>query len=110
MSTRPSMRQNGGVLPTDVSKQRSAFHLLDVREQDEGDAGHIDGAQHIPLGQLGARVTEAPKGRTVVTVCRSGARSDRAMQGLRTSGQQAEIREGGVPGWAPAGLPLDPAA
>src|SRR5438105_15660994 len=104
MSTRPSMRQNGGVLPTDVSKQRSEFHLLDVREQDEWDAGHIDGAQHIPLGQLGARVTEVPKGRTVVTVCRSGARSDRAMQGLATMGYMAENLEGGVAAGARPGL------
>src|SRR5437867_4160434 len=59
MSTRPSMRQNGGVLPTDVSKQRSAFHLLDLREQDEADPGHIDGSQHIPLGHLGEERREA---------------------------------------------------
>ena len=94
----------------DFSKRRSEFHLLDVREQDEWDAGHIDGAQHIPLGQLGTRVGEVPKGRTVVTVCRSGARSDRAMQGLRTIGYQAENLEGGVTAWARAGLPLVSAA
>ena len=100
----------GPVRVEDFSKRRSEFHLLDVREQDEWDAGHIDGAQHIPLGQLGARVAEVPKGRTVVTVCRSGARSDRAMQGLRTIGYQAENLEGGVTAWARAGLPLVSAA
>jgi rhodanese-related sulfurtransferase len=80
--------------------------VLDVREQDEWDAGHIEGAQHIPLGQLGARVGEVPKGRTVVTVCRSGSRSDRAALGLRTLGYATENLEGGVTAWAKAGLPL----
>src|SRR5439155_3207764 len=51
-----SVRQNWPVLPADVSKRRSDLHLLDVREQDEWDAGHIEGAQHIPLGELGARL------------------------------------------------------
>jgi rhodanese-related sulfurtransferase len=90
----------------DLSKRRSELHLLDVREQDEWDAGHIEGAQHIPLGQLERRVGEVPKGRTVVAVCRSGGRSERATRGLRTIGYQAENLEGGVTAWARAGLPL----
>ena len=76
------MRQNCLVLPQDVSKQRSDLHLLDVREQDEWDAGHIEGAQHIPLGELGARLAEVPREQVVVAVCRSGSRSDRAAKGL----------------------------
>jgi len=94
------------MLPKDVSKRRSEFHLLDVREMDEWDAGHIDGAQHIPLGDLGARLAEVPKDRVVVAVCRSGSRSDRAAKGLRLSGYQAENLEGGVTEWSRSGLPL----
>jgi rhodanese-related sulfurtransferase len=100
------LRQNDHVLPSDVSKQRSALHLLDVREQDEWDAGHIEGSQHIPLGELGARLDEVPHDRTVVAVCRSGSRSDRAAKGLRASGYAAENLEGGVTAWTRAGLPL----
>lgn len=94
------------MLPEDVSKQRSGLHLLDVREQDEWDAGHIEGAQHIPLGELGARLAEVPKEQTVVAVCRSGSRSDRAAKGLRLSGFEAENLDGGVTAWLRAGLPL----
>ena len=94
------------VLPQDVSKRRSEFHLLDVREQDEWDAGHIEGAQHIPLGQLGGRFVDVPRDRTVVTVCRVGSRSDRAAKGLRAGGYQAENLDGGVAAWSRAGLPL----
>jgi rhodanese-related sulfurtransferase len=90
----------------DFSKRRSDFHLLDVREQDEWDAGHIEGAQHIPLGQLGDRLGEVPKDRTVVSVCRSGGRSGRATEGLRAMGYRAENLEGGVTAWSKAGLPL----
>ena len=96
----------GLVLPQDVSKRRSDLHLLDVREQDEWDAGHIEGAQHIPLGALAARLAEVPKEQVVVAVCRSGSRSDRAAKGLRMSGFEAENLDGGVTAWARAGLPL----
>ena len=101
-----SVRQNWPVTPLDVSKRRSDLHLLDVREQDEWDAGHIEGAQHIPLGELAARLGEVPKAQTVVAVCRSGSRSDRAAKGLRLSGFEAENLDGGVTAWSRAGLPL----
>jgi rhodanese-related sulfurtransferase len=100
------VRQNCRVLPQDVSKQRSDLHLLDVREQDEWDAGHIEGAQHIPLGELGARLAEVPREQVIVAVCRSGSRSDRAAKGLRVSGFEAENLDGGVTAWSRAGLPL----
>ena len=38
-------------------------------------AGHAPKARHIPLDQLARRAGELPNGRTVVTVCRSGARA-----------------------------------
>jgi rhodanese-related sulfurtransferase len=101
-----SVRQNCPVLPQDVSKRRSELHLLDVREPDEWDAGHIEGAQHIPLGELGARLAEVPREQVVVAVCRSGSRSDRAAKGLRLSGFQAENLDGGMTAWSRAGLPL----
>ncbi|HZP94804.1 MAG TPA: rhodanese-like domain-containing protein [Candidatus Limnocylindria bacterium] len=96
--------------PEDLSKDRAAYHLLDVREDDEWQAGHIDGAQHIPLGQLGDRLAELPTGRSVVAVCRSGSRSAAAVRGLRQLGYTAENLDGGVTAWSRAGLPLVDAA
>ena len=86
---------------------RSDLHLLDVREPDEWQAGHIAGAQHIPLGQLRERLAEVPKDRTILAVCRSGSRSEAAMRGLRTLGYTVENLEGGVTAWKRAGLPLE---
>ena len=85
----------------DFSKRRADFHLLDVREDDEWTAGHID-----PLAQLSARLEELPKEKTIVAVCRSGGRSEAAVRGLRRLGFQAENLEGGVNAWDRAKLPL----
>ena len=90
----------------EFSKRRADLHLLDVREDDEWAAGHIDGAQHIPLGELLARLSELPKERTIVAVCRSGGRSEAAVRGLRKLGFEAENLEGGVNAWDRAKLPL----
>ena len=90
----------------EFSKRRADFHLLDVREDDEWTAGHIDGAQHIPLRELGQRLEELPKDRTIVAVCRSGVRSEAAVTGLRKLGYEAENLEGGVNAWDRARLPL----
>ena len=102
--------QNGYVRPEDVSKERAAYHLVDVREDDEWQAGHIAESQHIPLGQLGDRLGELPTGASIVAVCRSGSRSAAAVRGLRQLGYSAENLDGGVAAWTRAGLPLVDAA
>ncbi len=45
---------------------------LDVREPAEWRAGHAPGARHVPLGALPCRMGEPRRGRSLVTVCRSG--------------------------------------
>ena len=77
--------------------------LLDVRESDEWDAGHVPGARHIPLGELSARSAEIPRDTAVYVICRSGARSARATQSLTGAGWQALIVAGGMLGWEAAG-------
>ena len=91
---------------TEAGAQRGSIHILDVREDDEWLAGHIDGAQHIPLGELGERVAELPKETRIVAVCRSGGRSGAAVRGLKQLGYDAENLDGGVTAWTKAGLPL----
>ncbi|HEY9252209.1 MAG TPA: rhodanese-like domain-containing protein, partial [Nocardioides sp.] len=55
--------------------------VLDVREDDEWAAGHIEGATHIPLQELPARLGELPEGQTLV-VCKVGGRSAQAVNYL----------------------------
>ncbi len=80
--------------------------LLDVREGYEWAAGHIAGATHIPLGELGQRVTEIPRDETVYVICRTGRRSAQAARALAEAGWQAINVAGGMQDWAAAGRPM----
>jgi rhodanese-related sulfurtransferase len=66
--------------------------LLDVREAKElEELGTIEGAIHIPLGQLEARAGELPKDKTILTACQRGRRAAQAAaileaKGFRTAG------------------------
>ena len=44
--------------------------VLDVRPADEYDGGHLPGAVHIPLDELGQRLSELPRDREIVAYCR----------------------------------------
>jgi len=83
--------------------------LLDVRERDAFDAGHIPGATHLPRGQLELRVNEMlpdPTAR-ILTCCEYGRISTLAAATLRMLGfQRAVALDGGVKAWREAGLPL----
>jgi rhodanese-related sulfurtransferase len=81
--------------------------VIDVREPVEWDAGHIDGAVLIPLGEFADRVGELPAGPLAI-VCRSGSRSSMAADWLHSSGVPAANMTGGMKAWAAAGLPIDP--
>jgi rhodanese-related sulfurtransferase len=81
--------------------------LLDVREDDEWSAGHVPGATHIPLGQLGGRTSELPGSpETIYVICRSGMRSARAALALNRAGWQAVNVAGGMHDWVAAGRPM----
>jgi rhodanese-related sulfurtransferase len=80
--------------------------LLDVREDDEWAAGHVPGATHIQLGELGTRTGELPQENAIYVICRSGMRSARAAQALTGAGWQAVNVAGGMQDWAAAGRPM----
>jgi rhodanese-related sulfurtransferase len=82
------------------------LHVLDVREAHEWDAGHISGAQHIPLGDLGSRLDDVPSDRQVVCVCHVGARSARATAYLNHHGRDVVNLAGGMEAWEAAGRPV----
>jgi rhodanese-related sulfurtransferase len=80
--------------------------VLDVREDDEWQAGHIDGALHIPMGQVPARLDELPEDGDLVVVCRSGGRSARVVAWLVQNGYDAVNLDGGMGAWDAAGRPM----
>lgn len=93
---------------TDVKDLHEDTVLLDVREQDEWDAGHAIEAVHIPLAELPDRVGELPDAADgpVYVVCRSGRRSERAAQYLAGLGYEAVNVTGGMQAWHAAGKPM----
>ena len=80
--------------------------LLDVREDDEWQAGHAPQAEHIPMSVLGQELDRLDQARRIVAICRSGSRSERVATALRQRGYDAANVEGGMQAWAAAGLPV----
>lgn len=77
--------------------------MLDVREAHELVNGMIDGAQHIPMNDVPARLDEFSeyKDQTVVLICRSGKRSAQVGQFMEHVGFTDVINlDGGMNGWA----------
>ena len=106
----------GAVAPADAAKELAAGTavVIDVRQSDEWQHGHIDGSVPTPRGLLefiadptSPRHKEAldPATRTIV-VCASGARAALAAATLKTMGyDDVAVLEGGLKAWIDAGLP-----
>lgn len=78
--------------------------VVDVREPQEWAAGHAPGAVHIPLGDIPARLDEIPStDDSLPIVCRSGGRSERAVQWLLQQGFDVVNVRGGMRAWHGAG-------
>lgn len=80
--------------------------LLDVREDDEWQRGHVAGAQHIPMGDVPARIDEIDRDATLYVVCHAGGRSLRVAQYLVRNGFEPINVTGGMLAWAQAGRPV----
>jgi rhodanese-related sulfurtransferase len=81
--------------------------MVDVREQNEWDAGHAPQAVLIPMGDLPSQIEELPIGDgPLAVVCRSGNRSGRVVAWLAHQGIDAVNVAGGMQAWNAAGKPM----
>jgi len=80
--------------------------VLDVREDNEWQAGHVAGSLHIPLMELGNRYGELPDAEQTLVVCRVGNRSAYAAGFLIQQGIDAVNLAGGLVAWEVAGRAL----
>ena len=95
------------IAPAEASARLGEFLPVDVRGAHEfdGPLGHVKGSVLIPLPELEARAAELPRGRALLLLCRSGARSAKACQQLEALGYgPATNLTGGMIAWNRAGL------
>ncbi len=108
----------GNVTPADAAAQVAAGEavLLDVREGEEWQHGHIDGSVPAPRGLLEFLADPtSPRhkagldpARRVIVVCASGTRATFAAATLKTLGYvDPVVLEGGIKAWMEAGLPTN---
>jgi rhodanese-related sulfurtransferase len=90
------------------AKELADAQFIDVRTQDEYDAGRIAGARFVQLDEVQAAADSFDRDRPLVFYCRSGDRSTLAVDAFRASGWDAYAIEGGLVAWADEGLPLEP--
>ncbi len=82
--------------------------LIDVRQPEEYNQGHIPNVKLIPLDQLPNRLNEIPRDKFVVMTCHSGNRSNQATQFLRQHGfDNVHNMLGGIIAWQKANLPVE---
>lgn len=89
-------------------KRKDKLVVLDVRPQEEYEAGHLPGAVSIPLDELKKRIKELPKSKQIVAYCRGPlcALAPEATRYLKSKGYRVKRLVEGAPDWEAAGLPL----
>jgi rhodanese-related sulfurtransferase len=79
------------------------IHLVDVREQDEYEDGHVSGALFAPLSVLPDMLHQFRPGVTNYVICKSGGRSARACEWLASQGFDTVNVAGGTMAWILSG-------
>lgn len=105
----PRGRRASPLQATQLMNRGKATAVVDVRGSDEFAAGHLRDAKHIPLADLSNRIGELDKSKTktVIVVCQSGTRADKAVRQIQAAGfDDVYALDGGVAAWTAAGLPL----
>jgi molybdopterin/thiamine biosynthesis adenylyltransferase/rhodanese-related sulfurtransferase len=100
----PTRADSYEITPIEVAdwlKREDAPILLDVREPNEWDIGHLSGATRISVNELQGRMNELDTAREMVVYCRSGVRSGRAVDMLRAAGfRKVKNMTGGILRWS----------
>lgn len=78
--------------------------VIDVREVDEYVEARVPGVRLIPMGTIPDAVDALPLDETIYVICRSGARSQRAVEFLEHRGIDAVNVEGGTMAWLARGF------
>jgi len=97
----------------DVAKQKidtEECTIVDVRQQDEWDSGHVKNAIHIPVDELLGTINQLPESGNLLFICAAGVRSALACEMAASMGIDAERLfniEEGTPSWIAKGYPTE---
>ena len=108
--TLEELRRVRGISPLQLAQALASapaaltpISLIDVREPDEFETGHLPRAINIPLAQIEQSGQRLPRDHTVVFICRSGSRSLKACALARRAGLEQPLQlEGGLLAWKAA--------
>ena len=87
--------------------------VIDVRNKDEWEEGHVAGATWLPVEEVMPRYGELPTEGKLLFICQVGARSGLAAEYAAAMGAESDRLfniEVGTPGWMSAGLPIESGA
>jgi len=107
----PSQASTVSVAPAEAARliREGRASIVDVREPDEHRREHVAGASLHPSSSFS--VTGFPSaltGRDLLVMCRSGGRAGKVVEAMRLAGRSdVRLLEGGITGWAAAGLPVE---
>ena len=76
--------------------QKESLSVLDVREVEEFETLHLEGARNLPLSQLADTYEQLDKTQPYYVICKSGIRSARACQFLAEQGYKVVNVQGGM--------------
>lgn len=96
--------------PAEVAEllKKKEILLIDVREQQEYDAGHIKGATLLPLSRFDPKALPEAGGKRIVVHCAVGGRSARAVAACQSAGVAVDTHmKGGIQAWMATGLPIE---
>jgi rhodanese-related sulfurtransferase len=98
------------ITPADLAEllSKQAVDMIDVRNQDEWDTGHVEGARLVPLDTFRSDPDAVlVRGKTIVFICAKGVRSMQAAKLAERFGYENVYNlEGGTKEWARLGLPI----
>ncbi|HEX6544386.1 MAG TPA: rhodanese-like domain-containing protein [Ktedonobacterales bacterium] len=112
-----TFQPNPGAAVPEMTVREAASHLaasdtasvlIDVRERDEYQPRHAQGAVNIPMSEFVARIGEVPQDQDVLVICEHGSRSYNVVRYLMRQGHTQAINvDGGTEMWEAAGLPME---